>query len=215
MVNLTLFLNLYYLYLAEMRKIPSFKSKFKVTFSFFRGTILSFRFYKRAIICARGALKISNRGMIIVDNLVSFDAQVHLLVGSSGPSKCLPELSIGSMSQIGLGTRIYVGEKVTIGKHVRIGWGSLIMDSDYPLLSGQKIEPISIHDNVWIGCRSVILKGVTIGHDSVIAAGAVVTKDVPPNTIVAGNPAQIVKKDLPTQPFPVSFKFMKESDPAV
>lgn len=51
-----------------------------------------------------------------------------------------------------------------------------------------------IKDNVWIGMGAVILKGVTIGENSVVAAGAIVTKDVPPNVVVAGNPAQIVKQ---------------------
>lgn len=53
--------------------------------------------------------------------------------------------------------------------------------------------PIVIEDNVWIGARSVILKGVTIGEGSIVACDSVVTKDVPPFTIVAGNPARVVK----------------------
>ena len=53
--------------------------------------------------------------------------------------------------------------------------------------------PIKIHDNVWIGERAIILKGVTIGKGAIIAIGAVVTKDVPEYAIVAGNPARIVK----------------------
>ncbi len=55
-------------------------------------------------------------------------------------------------------------------------------------------KPIVIEDNVWIGERSMILKGVTIGTGSIVAAHAVVTKDVPPYTIVAGNPARVVKE---------------------
>jgi acetyltransferase-like isoleucine patch superfamily enzyme len=52
---------------------------------------------------------------------------------------------------------------------------------------------VKIGDNVWIGMNAVILKGVTIGDNSVVAAGAVVTKSIAPNTIVAGNPAVVVK----------------------
>ena len=55
-------------------------------------------------------------------------------------------------------------------------------------------KPVKIGDRVWIGIAATILPGVTIGENSIVAAGAVVTKDVPPNTIVAGNPAKVVKK---------------------
>jgi acetyltransferase-like isoleucine patch superfamily enzyme len=57
-----------------------------------------------------------------------------------------------------------------------------------------KTAPVIIRDNVWIGMNAVILKGVTIGENSVVAAGAVVTKSVPENVVVAGNPAIIVKQ---------------------
>jgi len=62
-----------------------------------------------------------------------------------------------------------------------------------PLRPKLKTAPVKIGDNVWIGMNAVILKGVTIGENSVVAAGAVVTKSVEPNAIVAGNPAQVVK----------------------
>jgi acetyltransferase-like isoleucine patch superfamily enzyme len=54
--------------------------------------------------------------------------------------------------------------------------------------------PVTIADNVWIGMNATILKGVTIGENSVVAAGAVVTKSVPANVVVAGNPAVVIKK---------------------
>ena len=56
------------------------------------------------------------------------------------------------------------------------------------------VKPIIIGDSVWIGRRAMIMKGVNIGERSIVAAGAVVTKDVPPDVIVAGNPAKIVKQ---------------------
>jgi galactoside O-acetyltransferase len=56
--------------------------------------------------------------------------------------------------------------------------------------------PIFICENVWIGAHSVILKGVTIGENSIVSIGAVVTKDVPSNSVVAGNPAKIVKTKI-------------------
>lgn len=92
-------------------------------------------------------------------------------------------------------------ELVRIGNHVLLGSGCLIMDFD-----GHSIEPIDhrsgggiaspivIEDDVFIGTRAIILKGVHIGRGSVVGAGAVVTKDVPPYCIVAGNPARVVKR---------------------
>ena len=57
-----------------------------------------------------------------------------------------------------------------------------------------RTAPVRIADNVWIGMNAVILKGVTIGENSVVAAGSVVSKSVAPNTVVAGNPAVVVKQ---------------------
>jgi len=57
-----------------------------------------------------------------------------------------------------------------------------------------KTAPVKIADNVWIGMNAVILKGVIVGENSVVAAGSVVTKNVEPNTVVAGNPAVVVKR---------------------
>ena len=86
---------------------------------------------------------------------------------------------------------------ITIGDNVLIGPQSIIMDTDghgdrnRKQLSGQ---PVVIGDNVWIGMNCTILKGVTIGDNAVVAAGAVVTRSVPANTIVAGNPAVVVRE---------------------
>ena len=72
------------------------------------------------------------------------------------------------------------------------------MDSDFHDIqehsSEGKSAPIIIHDNVWIASRAMILKGVTIGEGAVISAGAVVTKDVPPYTMVGGVPAKVIKE---------------------
>lgn len=91
---------------------------------------------------------------------------------------------------------------------VRIGDDCMIAPNVGIYTAGHNIEPkdrnksgyaipIHIGHNVWIGGSSVILPGVTIGDSSIVAAGSVVTKDVPPNTIVAGNPAKVLK-EIPT-----------------
>ena len=74
-----------------------------------------------------------------------------------------------------------------------------IMDSDFHHIESENhvmTKPVTIRDNVWIGNGATILKGVTIGEGSVIAAKSVVTRDVPPHTIVAGNPAKVIKEDI-------------------
>jgi acetyltransferase-like isoleucine patch superfamily enzyme len=71
------------------------------------------------------------------------------------------------------------------------------MDSDFHDLNDQRLEgisqPITIEDHVWIATRAIILRGVHIGEHAVVAAGAVVTKDVAPYTVVGGNPAKLIK----------------------
>lgn len=117
------------------------------------------------------------------------------------------------------GNRCYVGrsnmviaESITLGHDVVISWGVTIVDHNSHSIrwsdrkddvldwaSGKKdwsnvaIKPVHVQDKVWIGFNAIILKGVTIGEGAIVAAGAVVTKDVPPYTIVAGNPARIVR----------------------
>ncbi len=117
------------------------------------------------------------------------------------------------------GALIMAEERIEIGSYCLISWNVGIADSDFhpvdPAARRQdamalapfakdrpprpeiRTKPVIIRDNVWIGMGAVILKGVTIGENSVVAAGAIVTRDVPPNTVVAGNPAQIVK-ELPS-----------------
>ena len=73
-----------------------------------------------------------------------------------------------------------------------------VSDSDwhdiYNRVSMGTTAPVTIEENVWIGDSAIICKGVTIGENSIIGAGAVVSRDIPPNTIAAGNPARVVKE---------------------
>ena len=108
-------------------------------------------------------------------------------------------LTVGD--QVGIsGSSIYCARAIAIGNRVRIGSGCLIMDNDAHALDPVKRNqgapgrsaPVCIADDAFIGARSIILKGVSIGEAAVIGAGSVVTKSVPPFTIVAGNPARAV-----------------------
>jgi len=107
---------------------------------------------------------------------------------------------------------IWATNRITIGDRVLIGADCILMDNDQHHLNAEARRdperarayasaPIVIEDEVFIGMRSMILKGVTIGARSVVGAGSVVTRDVPPDTIVAGNPARVIGHlDPPSAP---------------
>ena len=84
---------------------------------------------------------------------------------------------------------IYLGDRVQIGPHVTI----VTDNHDFANRNVLICKPVKIGNGVWIGANVTILPGVTVGENAVIAAGAVVTKDVPANSIVGGNPARVIR----------------------
>lgn len=126
-------------------------------------------------------------------------------------------LSLGDRTVVGNST-IVIASRVEIGDDVLIAWGCTIVDHDSHALRfsdrkddatnwyhGKKdwthveIKPVTIGDKVWIGLNAIILKGVMIGEGSVVAAGSIVTHDVPPYVLVAGNPARVVRELSPDE----------------
>ena len=109
------------------------------------------------------------------------------------------DCSLGDNSGIGINAKIF--GKVTIGKDVMMGPDCIIYASNHEYSDinipmnkqGSKSAPVNIGDDVWIGARVTILPGVLVGSHSVIAAGAVVTHNVPPFAIVGGVPAKVIK----------------------
>ena len=94
--------------------------------------------------------------------------------------------------------KIRCTEHIEIGEDVVISHDVTIMDSDAHEICNEgyvKTKPIKIGNHVWIGSRAMILKGVTIGDGAIVAAGSIVTKDVPAGCLVAGNPARIMKEN--------------------
>jgi acetyltransferase-like isoleucine patch superfamily enzyme len=96
---------------------------------------------------------------------------------------------------------IIAKEQVTIGRDCQIAFGVTIADHDFHKTYTNGIQnpetlPVIIKDGVWIGMNATILKGVTIGERAIVAAGAVVTRDVPARAMVAGVPARIIKTDV-------------------
>ena len=120
-----------------------------------------------------------------------------------GTVRC--ELTAHAGGRLEIGNRVFVnyGCSISAHRHVLIGDGCLIgqygiiMDCDYhsPESDGDHgdVRPISIGDRVWIGARVIVLKGVTIGSGAIIAAGSVVTHDIPANAVAAGVPATVLR----------------------
>jgi acetyltransferase-like isoleucine patch superfamily enzyme len=168
---------------------------FKKLIGYARGVLLSTKFDKPSRICVRGHITVIKRyGFINVNDYTTFWPRAKLsCVGRSKSDQA--KLQIGHRCSIGDRTEIHSGKNISIGNEVIIAWDCVIMDRDYHSTSGgiEAIRPVVIGDKVWIGCRSILLKGITVGEGAVIGAGSVVTKDVPPYTLVAGNPAKRIK----------------------
>jgi len=136
---------------------------------------------------------IGSRNKIRIGNNVSLHGW---LISDGG------EIIIKDNTKIHKNTVIRAMEKIEIGRHCDIGTNVYIQDHNSMSLNflerrrcnGRVLyKSITIGDDVWIGRRAIILKGVAIGDRAVIGTGALVTHDVPPDSIVAGNPARIVK----------------------
>jgi len=144
----------------------------------------------------RGEIFLGKGAEIHVGNNVLLERQVRFSLGDNA------RVYIGDNTYVSDFSNILALEEISIGKNCAISWHVLFMDtSSHPFgLKGEKpttkIAPIRVQDHVWIGCRAVILKGVTIGEGAIVANNAVVTKDVPPATLVGGNPARVIKKDV-------------------
>ncbi|WP_434716865.1 acyltransferase [Lacticaseibacillus paracasei] len=108
------------------------------------------------------------------------------------------KLTLGS-GYINYRCNIACFDSITIGDNVAIAENVTIRDSDNHVVQREgfkKSQPIVIGDHVWIGINATILKGVIIGSGAIVAAGAVVTRDVPANSLVAGVPAKVVKENV-------------------
>ena len=105
-------------------------------------------------------------------------------------------ISIGDGTYLNRNAEVVAAGSVRIGRDCKIARDVIIMDTDQHALPGSDlvVRPVEIGDRVWIGARAIVLKGVRIGHDAVVAAGAIVTRDVPPHSVVAGNPARVLRQ---------------------
>jgi acetyltransferase-like isoleucine patch superfamily enzyme len=160
--------------------------------SYLLGLWLRQSFQKAGILCVRGGWPlpaVENRGGTVEAENCAFFSGVRL--------ECWPgaRISIGNGTYLNRNAEVVAAHSVTIGRDCKIARDVIIMDTDQHEVPGMGLvsKPVRIGDHVWIGCRAIILKGVTIGAGAVVAAGAVVTKDVPARAVVAGTPARVLR----------------------
>lgn len=139
-------------------------------------------------VAATGRVVVHNEGRLTVGNNVTF-------VGGIVPTEivCLPgaEVSIGAGAMLNYGVSLEAHESIRLGDRCMLGSFVRIADRG-PLREG----PVRIGDDVWIAHGAVIEPGVTIGEGSVVAAGSVVTGNVPPHSMAIGNPARTMTLDV-------------------
>lgn len=137
--------------------------------------------------CDGGAI-VLGRNFCVFSHL----AKVELYAGPGG------RLEIGDDTFVNNGTSLSASCLIRIGSRVNIAPHCTLIDNDFHGTVDRdgppKMAPIVIEDDVWLGTRVIVLKGVTIGRGAVIASGAVVTKDIPPGVLAAGVPARVIRR---------------------
>ena len=142
----------------------------------------------------RGRIQFSGCGELVLGEGVSFNGTVvpiELVTYTSG------RIEIGNHTFINYGSSIAARASVKIGSYCHLGHYTFVMDNDqHDVVRHTELpqsDPVIIEDHVWIGSKAVVLPGVRIGSRAVIGAGSIVTKDIPPRCVAAGNPARVLR----------------------
>ena len=133
-----------------------------------------------------GTLKVRGEGKVMAGNNLHIEGKVLLYTGNKNAL-----IRLGDKVSL-FGSNIEAAQCISIGDDTLVGSAS-IYDSDWHGIDGNqaKVNPVKIGQHVWICKYALVLKGVTVGDNAIVGAGAVVTKNVPDKTIVAGNPAVV------------------------
>ena len=142
----------------------------------------------------RGRIRLSGCGEVVLGkgvSLVGTVVPIELVTYTSG------RIEIGNRTFINYGSSIAARASVKIGSCCLLGHYTFVMDNDqHDVVRHMELpqsDPVIIEDHVWIGSKAIVLPGVRIGSRAVIGAGSIVTKDVPPRCVAAGNPARVLR----------------------
>lgn len=165
----------------------------KIKFKLFRKRVRSGKNFK-----VRGKIRIKGPGLVIIDDEVHIDGRGYPVTPYTYSKDAV--IKIGSHSFLN-STRFGCQVQIQIGPFAILG-DAHILDTDFHSIEINRWSeearvlhsPVKIGQNVWIAGKSIVLKGVTIGNNSVIGPASVVTDDIPPNCLAAGNPARVIKE---------------------
>ena len=148
----------------------------------------------------RGHVSVHNAGRLKIGRRLLLDSRgfrTQLAIGSAGTLAIGDDVFINQGADIWAAVQVRIGDRVLLGPHVTV-----VDDSAHDVAPDvlRRVAPVVVEDDVWLGRRSIVMPGVTIGRYSVVGAGAVVTRDVPPCSVVAGVPARIVRTFEPPPP---------------
>ena len=177
-----------------LRLLQGIASRTRATFYGRLGVKFEGRCWLRAIEIPRG-----HRAIRIAVG-VQLDRGVVLLVSDRPDlSDTSEKIHIGRAAYINRATMIDASERIEIGAGAMIGPFCYITDHDHVIGSADALvaEPTRIGERVWLGAHVTVLKGVSIGDDSVVGAGSVVTKSLPAGVIAVGNPARVIREIAP------------------
>lgn len=143
-----------------------------------------------------GMLIMGPNSRLILNGSVNVASGVSIIILGGGT------LEVGNEVFINCDTKILCADSIKIGDHTTLSWNVEVCDTDHHRIireGSQTHAPITIGAGVLVGRRSIIMKGVTVGDGAVVAAAAVVTRDVPARCLAGGVPARVIKQDIQWQ----------------